>query len=141
LVPVAVELMAPVAQGIEQRIPNPCVARSSRAGGTTLYGSFFKGASMMNKSDLIEVLAKRINLTQKRSESVINHVFNEMTETLKKNDKIEIRGFGSFTVKHYKPYVGRNPKTGDTIQVKEKRLPFFKVGRELKKRVDGDTDR
>lgn len=95
----------------------------------------------MNKSDLIEVLAKRINLTQKKSESVINHVFDEMTETLKKNDKIEIRGFGSFTVKHYKPYTGRNPKTGDTIQVKEKRLPFFKVGRELKKRVDGDTDR
>jgi integration host factor subunit beta len=96
---------------------------------------------MMNKSDLIEVLAKRMNLTQKRSESVINHVFNEMTDALKKNDKIEIRGFGSFTVKHYKPYTGRNPKTGDTIQVKEKRLPFFKVGRELKKRVDGDSDR
>jgi len=95
----------------------------------------------MNKSDLIEVLAKRMNLTQKKSESVINHVFYEMTDALKKNDKIEIRGFGSFTVKHYKPYTGRTPKTGDTIQVKEKRLPFFKVGRELKKRVDGDTDR
>jgi integration host factor subunit beta len=96
---------------------------------------------MMNKSDLIEVLAKRMNLTQKRSESVINHVFNEMTDALQKNDKIEIRGFGSFTVKHYKPYTGRNPKTGDTIQVKEKRLPFFKVGRELKKRVDGNDEK
>jgi len=95
----------------------------------------------MNKSDLIEVLAKRMNLTQKRSESVINHVFNEMTDALQKNDKIEIRGFGSFTVKHYKPYTGRNPKTGDTIQVKEKRLPFFKVGRELKKRVDGNDEK
>ncbi len=91
---------------------------------------------MMNKSDLIEVLAKRINLTQKKSEIVINLIFDEMTETLKKSDKIEIRGFGSFIVKQYKPYTGRNPKTGDKIQVKEKRLPFFKVGRELKKRVD-----
>ena len=90
----------------------------------------------MNKSDLVEYLAKNTDLTQKKSEKVINFVFNEMTKALKGNDKIEIRGFGSFTVKEYKSYTGRNPKTGETIEVKSKRLPFFKVGRELKKRVD-----
>ncbi len=91
----------------------------------------------MNKSDLIEVLAKRTKLTQKKSELVINLIFKEMTKTLETNGKIEIRGFGSFNIKEYKPYLGRNPKTGETIEVKEKKLPFFKVGRELKKRVDG----
>ena len=90
----------------------------------------------MNKSDLVEYLAKHTDLTQKKSEKVINLVFNEMTKALKGNDKIEIRGFGSFTVKEYKSYTGRNPKTGETIEVKSKKLPFFKVGRELKKRVD-----
>ena len=90
----------------------------------------------MNKSDLVEYLAKNTDLTQKKSEKVINLVFTEMTKALKGNDKIEIRGFGSFTVKEYKSYTGRNPKTGETIEVKSKRLPFFKVGRELKKRVD-----
>jgi integration host factor subunit beta len=93
----------------------------------------------MNKSDLIEALAKssKLKLTQKKSELVINLVFDEMTKALVTNEKIEIRGFGSFNIKEYKPYLGRNPKTGETIEVKEKRLPFFKVGRELKKRVDG----
>ena len=93
----------------------------------------------MNKSDLIEALAKssKLKLTQKKSELVINLVFDEMTNALVTNEKIEIRGFGSFNIKEYKPYLGRNPKTGETIEVKEKRLPFFKVGRELKKRVDG----
>ena len=93
----------------------------------------------MNKSDLIEALAKssKLKLTQKKSELVINLVFDEMTNALVANEKIEIRGFGSFNIKEYKPYLGRNPKTGETIEVKEKRLPFFKVGRELKKRVDG----
>jgi len=91
---------------------------------------------VVNKSDLIEELAKKTKLTIKKSEFVINTVFREMAKALKKNDKIEIRGFGSFTVKDYKPYVGRNPKTGESIDVKEKRLPFFKVGRELKIRAD-----
>ena len=90
----------------------------------------------MNKSDLVEYLAKNTDLTQKKSEKVINLVFKEMTRALKTDDKIEIRGFGSFTVKEYKSYTGRNPKTGETIEVKSKKLPFFKVGRELKKRVD-----
>ena len=91
----------------------------------------------MNKSDLVEILAKKSELTLKKSERIVNHVFGEMTEALKSDDKIEIRGFGSFIVKKYKAYKGRNPKTGESIEVKEKKLPFFKVGRELKNRVDG----
>ena len=90
----------------------------------------------MNKSDLIEILAKKYDITKKKSERIVNQVFDEMTSALKNGDKIEIRGFGSFVVKEYKAYKGRNPKTGESIEVKEKKLPFFKVGRELKKRVD-----
>jgi integration host factor subunit beta len=67
---------------------------------------------------------------------VVNLVFDQMTEALKRGDRIEIRGFGSFTSKSYDAYTGRNPKTGDPIHVPAKRLPFFKVGKELKERVD-----
>jgi integration host factor subunit beta len=63
-------------------------------------------------------------------------VFEQMTEALRRGDRIEIRGFGSFTSKSYDAYTGRNPRTGETIHVPAKRLPFFKVGKELKERVD-----
>ena len=90
----------------------------------------------MNKSELVEALAARNGLTYKKSEEIVNIIFDSMTDTLTNGGRIEIRGFGSFVVKHYKPYMGRNPKTGETINVAEKRLPFFKVGKELKERVD-----
>ena len=90
----------------------------------------------MTKSELIEALAQRANLTQKRAEDVINTIFNSMTQAMINGERIEIRGLGSFVIKNYKPYVGRNPKTGETIDVSAKRLPFFKVGKELKERVD-----
>lgn len=60
-----------------------------------------------------------------------------MTESLVKGDNIEIRGFGSFQVREYKPYTGRNPKSGEHVTVKRKKLPFFKVGKEVKERVNG----
>jgi integration host factor subunit beta len=91
----------------------------------------------MNKSDLINVLAKKNNLTEKQAMDIINLMFDGFTNDLKNNGRIEIRGFGSFTAREYKPYKGRNPKTGKIIEVKPKRLPFFKVGLELKKMVDG----
>lgn len=91
----------------------------------------------MNKSDLITDMAAKENLTDKKAAEIINLIFNGFTDTLKKGDRIEIRGFGSFTVREYKAYTGRNPKTGKNIGVRPKKLPFFKVGRELKKRVDG----
>jgi integration host factor subunit beta len=90
----------------------------------------------MTKSDLIEKLAEQGKLSKKQAEMIVAHVFDSMTAAMKSGDRIEIRGFGSFKVKHYKPYVGRNPKTGEKVEVREKKLPFFKVGKELKEMVD-----
>ncbi len=92
----------------------------------------------MNKSQLIEALAKKENLTIKKAEMIVNTLFGSIEEALISGDRVEIRGFGSFKVKSYDGYQGRNPKTGEVIQVDEKKLPFFKVGKELKERVDGD---
>jgi integration host factor subunit beta len=91
----------------------------------------------MNKSDLITALAVKESMTEKMAMEAVNLVFGGFENTLKNGGRIEIRGFGSFVVREYKAYKGRNPKTGKNIEVKPKRLPFFKVGRELKKRVDG----
>ena len=91
----------------------------------------------MNKSDLSNSLSRKENLTEKRASDIINLVFNGFTETLKSKERIEIRGFGSFSVRAYNAYTGRNPKTGGSTEVKPKRLPFFKVGNELKDRVNG----
>lgn len=90
----------------------------------------------MTKSELIEAIAARGELTKARAELVVNCVFDAMTEALQSGDGIEIRGFGSFTVRPYKPYAGRNPRTGNPVPVSAKRLPFFKVGKELKELVD-----
>ncbi len=91
----------------------------------------------MNKSDLIAVLAAKQKLTEKQATDIINLTFDGFTEELKKNGRIEIRGFGSYFVKEYDTYTGRNPKTGEKTAVKPKRLPFFKVGKELKDMVNG----
>ncbi len=90
----------------------------------------------MNKSDLIQDLSSKLNLTEKKAIDVINLIFKGFTDELKNGGRIEIRGFGSFVVKDYGSYTGRNPKTGDKIQVEPKKLPFFKVGKELKDMVD-----
>ncbi|MBA7662709.1 DNA-binding protein HU [subsurface metagenome] len=90
----------------------------------------------MNKSQLVEALAKTENLTIKTAEEVVNTVFKEMEKELVRGSRIEIRGLGSFKVKEYTSYNGRNPKTGKIIQVQGKKLPFFKVGRGLKEMVD-----
>jgi integration host factor subunit beta len=90
----------------------------------------------MNKSRLIEALAKEENLSLKKAEEVVNTVFGDMEKALIRSERVEIRGFGSFKIKQYEGYQGRNPKTGEVINVREKKLPFFKVGKELKERVD-----
>ncbi len=90
----------------------------------------------MKKSDLVNVLSRETELTLKMAEEVVNIVFNGMTNALAKGDRVEIRGFGSFKVKKYKGYTGKNPKTGEPVKVKPKKLPFFKCGKELKERVD-----
>jgi integration host factor subunit beta len=90
----------------------------------------------MVKSELIESLAERADITLAKAEEVVDLFFNNVTETLANGDRVEIRGFGAFTVRDYKSYKGRNPKTGEQITVPPKRLPFWKTGQELKQRVD-----
>ncbi len=91
----------------------------------------------MNKSELIEALAEEINLPLREASSATNTILDAMIEALANGDSIEIRGFGSFVVKEYGSYYGRNPKTGEKIEVAPKKLPFFKVGKELKEMVNG----
>lgn len=86
----------------------------------------------MTKSELIEVVAERADITKSRAESVVNCIFDSMIAALERDEGIEIRGFGSFTVRDYKPYDGRNPRTGKAVSVAKKRLPFFKVGKGLR---------
>jgi len=90
----------------------------------------------MNKSDLIDMLAKKYSLTDKQAMDIVNLMFDGFANELKNDGRIEIRGFGSFAVREYDAYKGRNPKTGENVDVKPKKLPFFKVGRELKKMVE-----
>ena len=91
----------------------------------------------MNKIDVIMALAEKKNLTEKQATDIVNLMFKGFTNELKNGGRIEVRGFGSFSVRQYKAYKGRDPKLGKTIEVKSKKLPFFKVGRELKKMVNG----
>ena len=90
----------------------------------------------MNKAQLIEALAKAEEITLKKAAIVVNAIFGNMADALVQKERIEIRGFGSFKVIFYNGYTGRNPKTGDLIKVEGKKLPFFKVGKELRQRVD-----
>lgn len=92
----------------------------------------------MNKSELIEIIAEKTRVTKKKAEDVVNLIFDSMTAALVKGERIEIRGLGSFVSREYGSYTGRNPRTNESIQVQPKRLPFFKVGKELKERVDGE---
>jgi len=90
----------------------------------------------MNKSDLIEALSRKENIAVKDAVNIVNMIFDGFTETIKSGGRVEIRGFGSFSAREYEAYSGRNPKTGEGVAVKPKRLPFFKVGKELKSKVD-----
>ncbi len=90
----------------------------------------------MTKSDLIENVASKGNLTKDKASTVVNSIFDLMVDAMKKDDRIEIRNFGNFTVRKYPAYTGRNPKTGKPVAVGPKRMPFFKVGLELKNKVD-----
>jgi len=90
----------------------------------------------MNKLELIEALKNQQNLTKAEAAKVVEIFFGEMADALAKDERVEVRGLCSFYVKKYKGYTGRNPKTGETVTIKPKRLPFFKAGKELKDRVD-----
>ena len=90
----------------------------------------------MTKAELTESLSKELNLSLRTTTGIISTILDSMTNALANGENIEIRGFGSFTVRHYEPYTGRNPKTGKEIEVKAKKLPFFKVGKDLKEAVN-----
>ena len=90
----------------------------------------------MVKSELIESLAERADITLAKAEEIVDLFFDAVGDTLCNGHRVEIRGFGAFTVREYKAYEGRNPKTGERITVPPKRLPFWKTGMELKQRVD-----
>jgi integration host factor subunit beta len=90
----------------------------------------------MNKPDLIQALKDSNNLSRSETEWIVSLFFDQMAEALAKRDRFEIRGLCSFFVKKYGGYTGRNPKTGEKVNIKPKKLPFFKVGKELKDRVD-----
>jgi integration host factor subunit beta len=94
------------------------------------------GERKMNKSELIEALSQEINVPLREADSITNTILDSMTDSLAVGDNIEIRGFGSFVVKEYDSYQGRNPKTGQKIKVPPKKLPFFKVGKELREKVN-----
>jgi len=90
----------------------------------------------MNKVNLIEVLQEETGLTKIKAKKVVDLFFDEMVKALANSDRVEIRGLCSFYVKKYDSYTGRNPKTGEQIKIKSKKLPFFTCGQELKELVD-----
>ena len=90
----------------------------------------------MNKLELIDALKKECKISKKDAAAIVELFFEKMSEALAKGDRVEIRGLCSFYVKEYKSYQGRNPKTGESVHIAPKKLPFFKCGKELKERVD-----
>ena len=94
----------------------------------------------MTKSELIQRLAQRNpHLFQRDVERIVNTIFDEITDALARGDRVELRGFGAFSVKHRDARVGRNPRTGESVDVAEKRIPFFKTGKQLRERLNGGT--
>ncbi|OGP33872.1 MAG: integration host factor subunit beta [Deltaproteobacteria bacterium GWC2_65_14] len=92
----------------------------------------------MTKSDLVQMMSEKLGtLTKKECEVIVDTVFHNMRDALQRGEKIEIRGFGSFTVRVRRAKEGRNPKTGEKVFIPEKRIPFFKVGKELREMVNG----
>jgi integration host factor subunit beta len=90
----------------------------------------------MTKAELVEKVANQINLTKKQTEVVVNTVFSSITDSLAEGKKVELRGFGSFRIRQRNARVGRNPKSGQKVDVPSKKVPFFKAGKELRELVD-----
>jgi integration host factor subunit beta len=92
----------------------------------------------MTKADLVEEVAKVTELTRKDSEVIVDTLFESVIKALRVGDKLEVRGFGSFRVRQRNSRVGRNPKTGEKVEVPAKRVPYFKPSKELKDLINGD---
>ena len=89
----------------------------------------------MNKIDLAETIADELDMSKRQSQSVLNTILETMTDALVRGESISFRGFGGFAIKQYGPYEGRNPGTGEKVQVKPKKLPYFKVCKDLRLKV------
>ena len=92
----------------------------------------------MNKLELIEKLKTEARITRPEAVRVVNLFFDEISEALSQNERVEIRGLFSMVVKNYESYTGRNPKTGEKVIIQPKKLPFFKAGKELKDRINNE---
>jgi integration host factor subunit beta len=92
----------------------------------------------MTKAELVDEVARTTQLTKKHAEIIVNTVFDSIVHSLKAGEKIELRGFGSFRIRHRGPRLGRNPKTGERVEVPAKRIPYFKPGKELREMLNSD---
>ena len=95
----------------------------------------------MNKANLINKVSDRVNIPSNAAKVIVDTIFDTMRESLEKGERIEIRGFGSFVVRDYGGYKGRNPKTGKIVDVPSKKLPYFKTGKELKEMVNSPGEK
>lgn len=93
----------------------------------------------LTKAELVDEVAQSTQLPKKHAELIVNTVFESIVQSLQDGEKIELRGFGSFRIRHRGPRVGRNPKTGDRVEVPSKRIPYFKPGKELKELLNADS--
>ena len=94
-------------------------------------------AGVMTKAELVDEVARVVQLTKKQAETIVNIVFDSIVDSLRAGQKIELRGFGSFRLRSRKSRTGRNPKTGEKVEVPSKKIPYFKPGKELKELING----
>ncbi len=94
----------------------------------------------MTKSQLIDAVVARSGQPRKVVEVAVTTMLDSIVQALEREERVEVRGFGNFTVRRYKAYTGRNPRTGERVDVPEKRMPFFKVGKELRERINAPRD-
>ncbi len=93
-------------------------------------------AGVMTKAELVDEVARVVQLTKKQAETIVNIIFDSIVESLRAGQKIELRGFGSFRLRSRKARTGRNPKTGEKVDVPSKKIPYFKPGKELKELIN-----
>src|SRR5947207_5604815 len=101
-----------------------------------LEGGGAAGPGVMTKAELVDEVARVVGLTKKQAETIVNIVFDSIVESLRAGQKIELRGFGSFRLRSRKSRTGRNPKTGEKVEVPSKKIPYFKPGKELKELIN-----
>ena len=108
--------------------------------GTSVAPVEQKNPTVMTKAALVDEVARSVQVTKKQAEAIVNTVFESIVDSLRSGEKIELRGFGSFRLRTRKSRVGRNPKTGEKVEVPSKRIPYFKPGKELKELINQDEN-